>query len=47
MMSAAAVSEDNIWAGYRKNRCDWLPEDLKEEHGQQHHAKNVYVTKVD
>ena len=47
MMAAAAVSEGNIWAGYRKNCCDWLPQDLKEKHGQQHHAKNVYVAGVD
>ena len=29
MMAAALSAEGNIWAGYRKNRTDWFPEDLK------------------
>ena len=31
-MMAAALKEGNIWAGYRKNRIDWFPEDLKAAH---------------
>lgn len=42
MMAAALSSQGNIWAGYRKNRADWFPEDLKEKHGPNHKAKNVY-----
>lgn len=33
MMAEALRSQGNIWAGYRKNRADWFPEDLKEKHG--------------
>jgi Fe-S oxidoreductase/FAD/FMN-containing dehydrogenase len=32
MMSEALQKEGDIWAGYRKNRDDWFPEDLKEKH---------------
>jgi len=32
IMAAAALKEGDIWAGYRKNRSDWFPEDLKEKH---------------
>ena len=42
MMAAAVRKEGDIWAGYRKNRTDWFPEDLKEKHGPGHKAKNVY-----
>ena len=42
MMTAALQAEGNIWAGYRKNRSAWFPEDLKEKHGPQNKAKNVY-----
>ena len=42
MMAAAALKEGNIWAGYRKNRADWFPEDLKAEHGVGVKAKAVY-----
>ena len=28
MMGAALDKEGNIWAGYRKNRDAWFPEDL-------------------
>ncbi len=33
MMAEALRTQGNIWAGYRKNRSDWFPEDLKEKHG--------------
>jgi Fe-S oxidoreductase/FAD/FMN-containing dehydrogenase len=33
MMAETLRSQGNIWAGYRKNRSDWFPEDLKEKHG--------------
>ncbi|KPJ60761.1 MAG: Fe-S oxidoreductase [Latescibacteria bacterium DG_63] len=42
MMAAALEAEGNIWAGYRKNRSDWFPDDLKEEHGTGRKSKNVY-----
>ena len=42
MMAAALRSEGNIWAGYRKNRTDWFPEELKEKHGPGKKSKNVY-----
>ncbi|MEJ2560640.1 MAG: heterodisulfide reductase-related iron-sulfur binding cluster, partial [Anaerolineae bacterium] len=42
MMGAALHAEGDIWAGYRKNRSDWFPEDLKEKHGPEHKSKNVY-----
>ncbi len=42
MMAAALGREGNIWAGYRKNRTDWFPEDLKEKHGPGKKAKTVY-----
>jgi len=42
MMAAALSSQGNIWAGYRKNRADWFPEDLVEKHGPGHRAQNVY-----
>ena len=42
MMAAAALKEGNIWAGYRKNRAAWFPEDLEEKHGPGTKAKTVY-----
>jgi len=42
MMGAALAAEGNIWAGYRKDRSDWFPEDLKAKHGPTHKAKHVY-----
>jgi len=42
MMAAALEGQGNIWAGYRKNRSNWFPEDLKEKHGVGVKAKNVY-----
>jgi Fe-S oxidoreductase len=42
MMTEALNSEGNIWAGYRKDRSKWFPEDLKEKHGPMHKSKNVY-----
>ncbi len=32
MMAAALEDQGNIWAGYRRQRADWFPEDLKEKH---------------
>ncbi len=32
MMAAALTDQGNIWAGYRKNREEWFPADLKEKH---------------
>lgn len=42
MMSAALQNEGNIWAGYRKNRIDWFPEEMKEKHGPGKKSKIVY-----
>jgi len=42
MMAAAVRKEGNIWAGYRKDRTAWFPQDLEEKHGPAHGAKNVY-----
>lgn len=42
MMAEALRAEGDIWAGYRKDRADWFPEDLLEKHGAQHKSKNVY-----
>ncbi|MBN1780524.1 FAD-binding oxidoreductase [bacterium] len=42
MMSEALGAEGNIWAGYRKNRPDWFPEDMKKKHGPGIQSKNVY-----
>ena len=42
MMGAALEKEGNIWAGYRKNRDAWFPEDLKEKHGPGHKSKIAY-----
>ncbi len=42
IMTAALRSEGDIWAGYRKDRGVWFPEDLKDKHGPSHRAKAVY-----
>ena len=42
MMSAALRDQGDIWAGYRKDRADWFPEDLWDKHGPQHAADTVY-----
>ncbi|HUU38904.1 MAG TPA: FAD-binding and (Fe-S)-binding domain-containing protein [Candidatus Desulfaltia sp.] len=42
MMAAALQSEGNIWAGYRKDRTRWFPEDLKSKHGPSRKSQNVY-----
>ncbi|MGC9521144.1 MAG: FAD-binding and (Fe-S)-binding domain-containing protein [Anaerolineae bacterium] len=41
MMSAALQDQGNIWAGYRRHRDDWFPEDLKANHAGKS-AKAVY-----
>ncbi len=42
MMAAALEAEGDIWAGYRKDRGAWFPEDLAEKHGPGRESKNVY-----
>lgn len=42
MMAATLEKEGDIWAGYRKDRATWFPEDLKEQHGPGRKAKMVY-----
>lgn len=41
IMSAALASQGDIWAGYRANRGDWFPDDLREKHMNKK-APNVY-----
>ncbi len=33
MMAEATLKEGDIWAGYRRDRSRWFPEDLKAKHG--------------
>jgi Fe-S oxidoreductase/FAD/FMN-containing dehydrogenase len=42
MMAAALTDQGNIWAGYRKNRTEWFPEEAKAKHGPGVKSKNVY-----
>lgn len=42
MMGAALHKEGNIWAGYRKERDAWFPEDLKEKHGPGRKSDTAY-----
>jgi len=42
MMAVALAKEGDIWAGYRKDRAEWFPQDLKEKHGPTHKAKAAY-----
>jgi len=44
MMGQALSSQGNIWAGYRKNRFAWFPQELLEKHGPGKKAKNVYFS---
>ncbi|MBM3146798.1 MAG: FAD-binding oxidoreductase, partial [Actinobacteria bacterium] len=42
MMSAALGAEGDIWAGYRKDRDAWFPDDLEDRHGPGVEAPAVY-----
>lgn len=42
MMAEALRKEGDIWAGYRRDRARWFPEDLKPRHGPDHKAGAVY-----
>lgn len=42
MMAQALLKEGDIWAGYRRDRARWFPEDLWEKHGPQRKAKAIY-----
>ena len=42
MMTAALTKEGNIWAGYRRNRMDWYPEDLLQTNPPGRPGKVVY-----
>ena len=42
MMKSALLAEGNIWAGYRKDRSDWMPEEIKAKHGPDHTSKMAY-----
>ncbi|MBN1375637.1 MAG: FAD-binding oxidoreductase [Dehalococcoidia bacterium] len=42
MMGEATLNEGDIWAGYRRDRARWFPEDLIASHGQGVRSPNVY-----
>jgi Fe-S oxidoreductase/FAD/FMN-containing dehydrogenase len=42
MMAEATLKEGDIWAGYRRDRSRWFPEDLKAKHGVGVKSRNVY-----
>jgi Fe-S oxidoreductase/FAD/FMN-containing dehydrogenase len=42
MMAAALDAEGDIWAGYRKDRIAWFPEELRDKHGPGQRSKHVY-----
>ncbi len=42
MMAEAVQAEGNIWAGYRKDRTQWVPEEFKAKHGPGRKCLNVY-----
>ncbi|MBI2869516.1 MAG: FAD-binding oxidoreductase [Chloroflexi bacterium] len=42
IMSAALRKEGDIWAGYRKDRGNWFPEELLSRHGPARRATAVY-----
>jgi len=42
MMAAASRKEGDIWAGYRKDRSAWFPQDLLKKHGPSHQSDNIY-----
>lgn len=42
MMAMALKKEGDIWAGYRRDRSSWFPEDLWKTHGPDHAASSVY-----
>ncbi len=42
MMAAALQAEGNIWAGYRKDRTSWFPEELLSKHGPGVKSENIY-----
>jgi Fe-S oxidoreductase/FAD/FMN-containing dehydrogenase len=42
MMAAALSKEGDIWAGYRDDRTEWFPEDLKAKHDNNKKSKAVY-----
>lgn len=42
MMAAALESQGDIWAGYRKDRANWFPPELKAAHGPGVEAPAVY-----
>lgn len=42
IMAAALRSQGDIWAGYRRDRSQWFPEELKAKHGPGRKSPNVY-----
>jgi Fe-S oxidoreductase/FAD/FMN-containing dehydrogenase len=42
LMAESLRKEGDIWAGYRRGRSTWFPEDLQEKHGPGHEAKAAY-----
>lgn len=42
MMAAALDAQGDIWAGYRDDREDWFPQDLRDRHGPGTRANAIY-----
>jgi Fe-S oxidoreductase/FAD/FMN-containing dehydrogenase len=42
IMAAALRSQGDIWAGYRRHRSDWFPQELRAKHGPGRKSENVY-----
>ncbi len=42
IMAAALRSQGDIWAGYRRDRSKWFPEELKAKHGPERKSLMVY-----
>jgi FAD/FMN-containing dehydrogenase/heterodisulfide reductase subunit C len=42
IMGRALENQGNIWAGYRKDRITWIPDDIMKTHGPGKKAKIVY-----
>lgn len=42
IMAAALDKEGDIWAGYRRDRTNWFPSDLKDKYGPDRKASAVY-----
>ena len=46
MMSAALAGQGDIWAGYRKDRDAWFPEELLEKHGPRPQGRHAVLRRL-